>query len=151
MTPLCVLIQAFLLHQLATLYARTSMFPHQRALPLAAQTLQQTDSETRVRSILHLAASYLPPSPSVAHRHVLFPLFIAGIATSLPDTKVQILNLMKAFEGGGVGGNEFRTRRLLSAVLEEQRRVVREGGRGEEVDWVEVGRGAGLGVVNCGL
>lgn len=126
------------------------MFPHQRSLPLAAQSDIFADTERRILSILHLATAYLETG-QLHHRFIIFPLFIAGFATALPDVKVQVLNLVKAFEGSAVGGNTYTTRRLLSTVLEEQRRVVGEGGRMEDVDWLRVARERGLGVVNCGL
>ncbi|KAK5173413.1 uncharacterized protein LTR77_002094 [Saxophila tyrrhenica] len=142
--------QAFLLHHLATLYLRTSMFPRQRSLPLSNQHELQTDTETRVSSILASATLQLQ-ARQLERRDVIFPLFIAGYATTQPDLKIQALDLMKAFEGQGVGQNTFTTRRLLGAVYEEQRRRVEGGGRMEEVEWMRVARERGLGVVNCGL
>ena len=81
----------------------------------------------------------------------IFPLFLAGVASTQPDAKIQAIDIMKAIVSGGIGQNTFRTRQLLAAVCEEQRRVVNSGGRMEHVDWLEVARERGLSVVNCGL
>lgn len=85
-------------------------------------------------------------------RHVGFPLFMAGVATTQPDTKIQAMNLMTAFQReGGIGQNTYRTRQLLIAVCEEQRAMVGAGGRMEQVDWLALAKERGLSVVNCGL
>jgi hypothetical protein len=84
-------------------------------------------------------------------RHLIFPLFIAGFATIQPDVKTQALNIMKAFEGQGIGQNTYSTRRHLTAVYEEQRSVVEAGGKMEDVDWLKVAKDRSLTVMNCGL
>lgn len=77
---------------------------------------------------------------------------MAGIASAQAEAKGEAMRLLAGLQrDGGVGENCLRTRRLLGAVWEEQRRVVGRGGRLEEVDWLAVGRERGLSVVNCGL
>lgn len=39
----------------------------------------------------------------------------------------------------------------MSMVFEEQRMRVLNGGRAEEVDWIDVAKAKGMGVVNFGL
>jgi len=142
-----------MLYQAAIVYSRTSMFPHHRSIPPHHQhdPHLHADTERRCASILTLASTHLETDQLVC-RHDLFPLFIAGVATTQPDAKIHAIDCAKAFErAGGIGRNTARTRRLLVAVCEEQRRVVGAGGRMEMVEWWAVAEERGLGVVNCGL
>ncbi len=148
--PRQVFEQAFFLYQAATVYSRTSMFFRQRSFPIASQQEVFADTKSRVMAIIALAATQLEAG-HLERRHVIFPLFIAGFATMQPDLKVQALNIIKAYEGQGLGQNTYTTRRLLTAVYEEQGRVVEAGGRMEDVDWLRVARDRSLTVVNCGL
>ena len=84
-------------------------------------------------------------------RHIIFPLFMAGFATTRPDVKIQALDLVKSYEGTAIGQNTYRTRLLLAAVYEEQRRMANTGGSMEDVDWLTVAKERSLAVVNCGL
>lgn len=126
------------------------MFPNQRLLPTANQALLATDTAARAAQILSLASAILSKG-GLDHRAVVFPVFIAGIATPNADAKIKAIELLRAFEGHGIGQNTGVVRRLLVGVCEEQRRCVEVGRRAEEVDWVRFGRERGLGVVNCGL
>lgn len=84
-------------------------------------------------------------------REVVFPIFMAGVATTNPNAKGKAIELLKGYEGNGIGQNTSVVRRLLVAVCEEQNRRVAAGRRMEEVEWLRVGRERGLSVVNCGL
>ena len=139
-----------MLYQAATIYSRTSMFPAQRRIPVANQQELHADTERRAASIIHTAIIQLGAG-LLERRHVIFPLFVAGFASTQPDVKIQSLDIIKAYEGTGIGQNTYRTRQLLSAVYEEQRRVAGRGGRMEDVDWLSVANGRSLTVVNCGL
>ena len=94
------------------------MFPGQRRIPVANEHEIHSDTERRVLSIINVAAAQLEDG-QLGRRHVIFPLFIAGFATSRPDIKTQALDLIKSYEGTGIGQNTSRTRQLLTAVYEE--------------------------------
>lgn len=126
------------------------MFPGQRQIPVANFQGLVADTEQRVMSIISIATTQLEAAQS-DRRHIIFPLFMAGIVTTQPDAKIQALDLMKAYEGSGIGQNTYSARRLLTAVFEEQRRVADIGGRIEDVDWVMVAKERGLTVLNLGL
>ena len=132
------------------IYSRTSMFPGQRRIPVANQQDILADTEYRVVSIITLVTTQLE-SGHLDRRYVIFPLFMAGFATTQPDAKIQALDIIKAFEGTGIGQNTYTTRRLLSALYEAQRRTADAGGRLEDVDWLTIARERSLIVVNCGL
>ncbi|KAK3715258.1 hypothetical protein LTR37_007225 [Vermiconidia calcicola] len=141
---------AYLMYQTATIYSRTSMLKCQRRFPIANQQEVFADTERRTLSIMRLVSTYLA-SRHFDRRHVVFPLFMAGFATTQPDVKIQALDVIKAFESTGIGQNTYVTRRLLTAVCEEQRRFAEAGGKMEDVDWFEVARDRSLTVINCGL
>ena len=126
------------------------MFPGQRRIPVANQHEIQNDNERRVSSIITVGVLQLE-NGQLDRRHVIFPLFIAGYATGRPDVKIQALDIIKSYEGTGIGQNTSRTRQLLTAVYEEQRHVGNAGGRMEDVDWLKIARDRSLIVVNCGL
>lgn len=135
------------------------MFPAQRRLSTAhnnhtsnaaSLTDQQADTERRALSILAIAATTLELG-NLSARHVVFPLFVAGCATLQADAKVRALELTTAFENAGIGRNTARTRALLKAVYEEQRKAYDAGGSMGDVEWLAVARERQLTVVNCGL
>lgn len=126
------------------------MFPGQLLIPSANTLANATDTTTRAAHILNLTTSILSAG-ELDRREVVFPTFIAGVATRNPGAKATAINLLKSFERDGVGQNTSVVRRLLEGVCEEQSRRVGAGRRAEEVDWLMFGRERGLSVVNCGL
>lgn len=132
------------------IYSRTSMFPNQRRIPTASQQEVLVDTDRRIRLILCTAAQQIELG-QFEKRNTVFPIFMAGFATNSPDLKQHAIDLIRALEGKGIGQNTHRTRQLLVAVCEEQRRVVHAGGRMEDVEWMVVAKEKGLNVVNCGL
>ncbi len=142
--------QAFALYQAATIYSRTSMFPRQRLIPVANQTDFHADTERRVMSIIAVAVKQLEDG-HLERRDIIFPLFIAGFATSQPDMKIQALGIIKGYEGSGIGQNTYRTRQLLTAVYEEQRRKANAGEQMEDVDWLVLTKERSLMLNHCGL
>ncbi|KAK0258605.1 hypothetical protein LTR35_018152 [Friedmanniomyces endolithicus] len=135
------------------IYSRTSMFA-QRSMDVANQGDVHADTEQRCIGILTLASSYTDAELMMKHRHAVFPVLMAGIATTQPDAKIQAMNIVKAMESparGGIRQNTYRTRQLLVAFCEEQRRVVGAGGKIEQVDWLALARERDLSVVHCGL
>lgn len=126
------------------------MFPRQRLIPLANQQNINLDTKTRIAHILTLGGSVLA-SGDLERREPVFAIFMAGFAASNPDEKIQAIDLLKGFEGHGIGQNTSVVRQLLVACCEEQSQRVARGGRMEEVEWLVVGRERGLTVVNCGL
>lgn len=132
------------------LYLQTSMYPGQRLLTALEVQQSQLGIEQHVSSILTMA-SRLIQIERFELRSIVFPLFIAGFATNKPDVKARAAELIRFMEPHGISQNTKRTRQLLVAVSEEQRRRAQAGRRAEEVDWMAVARERGLMVVNCGL
>ncbi|PPJ57570.1 hypothetical protein CBER1_10528 [Cercospora berteroae] len=141
---------ALLLFHAMIIYARTSMFRGQRPIPTATHLDIPSDTERRINTTLTLANQQIDKR-QVERRNSVFAIFIAGVASNLDASKVRAIELIRGFEGNGIGQNTARTRQLLVEVREEQRRVVEMGGRLEDVEWLGVARERGLGVANCGL
>jgi hypothetical protein len=139
-----------LLYQAAIIYSRTSMFPGQGLIPTANQAALAADTGNRVSHILTLTMSFFA-NRELDRREVIFPVFMAGVATNNPNAKAKAIDLLKSYEGHGIGQNTSVVRKLLVAVCEEQNRRVSAGRRMEEVDWLRFGRERGMSVVNCGL
>lgn len=127
------------------------MFPSQLLLPSASAHQTASNTNLRASQILALATAILEQTADLSRREVVFPIFMAGVATSNPAAKAKAINLLKSFEGHGIGQNTSVVRRLLVGVCEEQGRRVEVGRRAEEVEWLGWGRERGLSVVNCGL
>jgi hypothetical protein len=85
------------------------------------------------------------------HHQLIFPIFLAGVASEDTETKQKAIATIRIMEGTGISKNATRSRELLVAVCEEQRDRVARGGRAEEVDWISLAKSKGMGVVNFGL
>nr|POE63455.1 hypothetical protein CFP56_04358 [Quercus suber] len=140
----------------AVIYSRTSMYPRQRLSPIANQASIAIDTERRCAHILALTATHMlndQEQPDFfSRRRIVFPIFMAGFATSSPILRGKALDLLRRLEGnGGIGRNTFHTRKLLVAVAEAQHHASQQGMPVEGVDWLNVAQERGLNVVNCGL
>ncbi|EME80220.1 uncharacterized protein MYCFIDRAFT_77984 [Pseudocercospora fijiensis CIRAD86] len=102
---------SLLLYHAATIYSRTSMFPNQRHIPSASQHDINADTEVRAQAILHLVQNQ-----AFACRDMVFPVFMAGVASADFGVQMRAVELMKEIEGEGIGGNIFRLRVLLGEV-----------------------------------
>ncbi|KAI5358545.1 Putative zn(2)-C6 fungal-type DNA-binding domain, fungal transcription factor [Septoria linicola] len=145
-----VFVGALLLYHATAIYTRTSMFPGQRQIPIANYVELQADTERRVLAILGIAGQQVEQG-AVDQRNTVFAIFIAGVASTKGESKARAVDLIRAFEGHGIGQNTYRTRQLLVAVCEEQRLAASSGRRMQDVEWLTIARDRGLGVANCGL
>ena len=127
------------------------MFPGQRRIPIANYVEIATDTDRRVASIINIAAQQLQ-ARQLDRRNIVFPLLLAGITTTQPDAKIQAIDLMKMYEGSGIGHNTYNARQLLGAVYEAQRLAADRGGRiDNDVEWIAVIKDRKMALVNCGL
>ncbi|MCJ1282031.1 hypothetical protein MMC26_001354 [Xylographa opegraphella] len=85
------------------------------------------------------------------HGFVIFPLFLAGIATTSAADKALAHELMTAMEQESVGNNKRATRKLLEAVYEAQNARQMVVGHSLDVDWIQVMSESKLHVINFGL
>ncbi|KAI4844621.1 hypothetical protein E4T44_06088, partial [Aureobasidium sp. EXF-8845] len=129
------------------IYSNSSLYPTQ---PFHSNPYQRSETHLHSLKILAIADAVVALQNYDQHQ-LVFPVFIAGFASSDPETKSRAMALLRVLEGTGISRNATRSRELLSMVFEEQRLMVVNGGRAEEVDWIDVAKVKGMGVVNFGL
>ena len=105
---------------------------------------------TSATEILRLA-SYIISQRRFESRYIVFPLFMAGFASTTTAERVSTLKFLEILEQDAIGRNTSVTRRLLIAVFEAQAEAVRRVGHCLGVDWLDVMVGRGLQVIHCGL
>jgi hypothetical protein len=107
--------------------------------------------------IAHHASVILQVAESIVNagrfdlRFIVFPLFMAGTASSSSGQKMMAMDLMLSMEKEGVGRNATTTRHVLQIVCERQTQQFMHIGHPLDVDWAEVMIEQGLQVVNFGL
>jgi hypothetical protein len=85
-------------------------------------------------------------------RFIVFPIFMAGIASSSGSQKMLALDLLSSIEcHEGVGRNVTTTRHVLQIVYQRQTEGFIKQGHSLDVDWVEIMIEQGLQMVNFGL
>ena len=102
--------------------------------------------------ILRLAREIVS-SNHMERKFIVFPLFMSGFVSKIPDVRAEVLELIRKMEEDSVGRNVVAARQLLEILYERQERrreELKDGGR-EDVDWVGMIRELGLQVVNCRL
>ncbi|KAL1987628.1 hypothetical protein VTN96DRAFT_2869 [Rasamsonia emersonii] len=145
--PKELLQNALTLYHACLIYSYTSMWPGQRMAPDSASD----------EVIGHHAAVILQVAENIVNtgrfdlRFIIFPLFMAGTATSSGDQKMLAMDLMSSMEKEGLGRNATTTRNLLQIVYERQTLQFMTVGHSLNVDWAEIMMEQGLQVVNFGL
>lgn len=123
------------------------MWPGQRMAPGSA-------SDEMIR---HHATVILQVAESIVNtgrfdlRFIIFPLFMAGTATSSGDQKMLAMDLISNMEKEGLGRNATTIRQVLQIVYERQTQQFMTVGHPLNVDWAEIMVEQGLQVVNFGL
>ena len=82
---------------------------------------------------------------------MVFPLFMAGIATQNPSNSQQILRLLVAFERHSIGKAMVATRHILEIIYEKQKEVAMRGASPLVVDWVDTVAERGLQMIDARL
>lgn len=84
-------------------------------------------------------------------RFIVFPLFMAGIASSSEGQKLMAMKLLSSMEQGGIGRNASTIRQLLQIVYDQQTLQSMMTEAPFDVNWVELIAEYGLDVLNFGL
>lgn len=132
------------------IYSHTSMFPRQRAFQTGDQSAIDAEIEACKDSILEVASNMLA-TQQLDQRWIVFPVFMAGIASKQSDAMVQAMDIIRGYENSGIGQNTTVVRRLLTAINEEQSQRVSTGLPMEDIDWHAVASERGFRISNCGL
>lgn len=138
---------AYTLYLACIVYSHTSMWPTQRLDTgpgfddeIASAALQIIQTAERIVSADRLEL-----------RFIVFPLFIAGYASTDGNQKMMALDLIQRTEESSIGGNTLVTRRALQIVYERQTGRFMSTGHSLDVCWKDIMVEQGLQVVNFGL
>lgn len=142
-----VLQNAAVMYRACLIYSYTNMWPSQRM-----DTCPEFDDEIAqsVTEILQVADSIVSAG-RLELRFIVFPLFMAGVASSSGADKMQALDLISSMEKEGIGSNPTSTRHVLQIVYERQTQRFMNVGHSLDVNWNEIMVEQGLQVVNFGL
>jgi len=102
------------------------------------------------RAILQLAHHTIS-SGRLENRFLVFPIFLAGFASTAREDRRLALNLMRQMEQESIGRNTRATRELLEIVYERQEASISQVGHAMRVDWIQVMLEVGLKVIIVGL
>lgn len=135
------------LYRASIIYSHTSMWPGQRI-----ETSPDYDTEIAVASnqLLLMTRKALAEERTDC-RYLVFPVFMAGFATTDGAHRMHALDLLRALEKTSIGRNTTATRKALAAVYEKQNERFMNTGQSLDVDWMEVMAEHGLTIVNFGL
>ena len=123
------------------------MWPRQRICMGDESTPELSQS---VRTILQLGDE-ITTNGIDERKFMVFPVFIAGIATRVPDDRKLALKILSFLERNSIGKVMVATRRILQIVYEEQREVELQGGHPMDVDWVTTVARRGLQMIDARL
>ncbi|MCJ1431713.1 hypothetical protein MMC27_001068 [Xylographa pallens] len=137
----------YLLYRACLIYSHTSMWSTQRTDTNSVYLEEVTQCASEIIDVV----SETVRRRQFEHGFVVFPLFLAGIATSSAADKTLAHELMKAMEQESVGNNKRATRKLLEAVYEAQDARQMMVGHSLDVDWIQVMTESKLHVINFGL
>jgi len=139
--------QASSLYRACIIYSHTSMWPAQRM-----DTGPESDDEIALCATTILkTAEDITEAGNLQLRFIVFPLFMAGVASSSGSDKMLALDLMTIMEKEGVGRNTTTTRHILQIVYERQTQRFMHQGHSLDVDWMDIMVEQGLQVVNFGI
>ena len=138
---------AYTLYLACLVYSHTSMWPTQRL-----DTGPEFDEEiARAASQIITTSEGIINANRLELRFVVFPLFMAGYASTDGSQKMMALDLIQRTEESSIGGNTLVTRRALQIVYERQTGSFMSTGHSLDVSWMNVMVEQGLQVVNFGL
>lgn len=138
---------AWTLYRACMIYSHTSMWHGQRL-----DTSPDFDEEiaTASHQILQVSQAIMT-SDKNSSRFLVFPLVMAGFASTAGNQKMLAQDLIQQMETNCIGSNPRAARRALAAVYEQQNERFMHTGHSLEVCWLRVMVQQGLTVVNFGL
>ena len=142
-----VLEHTYVLYRACTIYSYTSMWSTQR-LQITPQDMQKVTQAAQ--EILQLAQDIIDHG-FYERKFMVFPLFMAGIASKAEEDQEQVLKLLSMFAHQAIGKVMAATRHLLSVVFERQRASMMMGMDAFAVDWMNTVSERGLQMIDARL
>jgi hypothetical protein len=135
------------LYRACIIFSHTSMWPSQRL-----DTGPDFDAEIGqcVSEILQTAEGVVDAG-RLELRFIVFPLFMAGFASTDGTQKMMALDMISTMERKSIGSNTTATRHALQIVYEQQTQRFMHTGHSLDVNWSDIMVEQGLQVVNFGL
>jgi len=135
------------LYRACMIFSHTSMWPSQ-----CLDTGPEFDAEIGqcVADILQTAEGIVQAG-RLELRFMIFPLFMAGFASTDGNQKMMALDMISTMEKKSIGSNTTATRHALQVVYERQTQRFMHTGHSLDVNWSDVMVEQGLQVVNFGL
>lgn len=139
--------QANALYRACLIYSHTSMWPSQRL-----DTGPEYDSEIAlcVSEVLSIGDRIVRIEKHHL-RFIIFPLFMAGVASTDGNEKMLALELISSMEKESIGSNTAATRQALQIIYEQQTQRFMHTGQSLDVNWTDILLEQALQVVNFGL
>lgn len=139
--------QANALYRACLIYSHTSMWPSQRL-----DTGLEHDSElARCVSEILKIGDKIVTNEQYHLRFIIFPLFMAGVASTDGNEKMLALELISSMEKESIGSNTTATRHALQIIYDQETRRFMHTGQSLDVNWSDVMLEHGLQVVSFGL
>ena len=123
------------------------MWPYQRLDNDTQTTPELSQSVYKIIQLADEISSY----GFIERKFMVFPLFMAGIASQNPSDQQRVIRLLVAFEKQSIGKAMVATRQILEIVYEKQREIMRIGANPLMVDWVDAVAERGLQMVDARL
>ena len=142
-----ILEHTYALHRACIVYSHTSMWSTQRL----EMTLEDTERVTQAAHEIRELAREISEQGFIERKFMVFPLFMAGIASKAEYEQEQVLKLISAFERQAIGKVMAATRHLLGIVIETQRASVMMGMDAFAVDWINTVSERGLQMIDARL
>lgn len=139
---------AWTLYRACIIYSHTSMWPGQR-LDISRDC--ETEINSASQHILQVSRDIIE-NDSTSSQFLVFPLFMAGLASSISREKILAIDLIRQMEQGCIiGENTKATRKALETIYELQHEQFMHNGHSLDIDWFQVMIDKGRTVVNFGL
>lgn len=135
------------LYRACLIYSHTSMWPSQRL-----DTGPEYDAEIAlcVSEVLRIG-DRIVNDEKYHLRFIIFPLFMAGVASTDGNEKMLALELISSMEKSSIGNNTTATRQALQIIYEHQTQRFMHTGQSLDVNWSDIMLEQDLQVVNFGM
>ncbi|TGO46660.1 hypothetical protein BCON_0313g00080 [Botryotinia convoluta] len=145
--PFTCRTHAHLLYRACKIYYHTSMYQGQ-SLILAAEVEEQLSSCARE---IILITKMMIDLGCLKSRFIVFPIFMAGMASRVKEEKQSALKFLRRLEETSFGSNTSTMRNLLASIIEKQEIAIAETGNHLCVSWIEELESSGQQLIMVGL
>ena len=139
--------RAAALYQACIIYSYTSMWSTQRSDMCPNGNIRVAMASKQIL----LTTSKILRSGRADRLYLVFPLFMAGFASSDGEQKSIAIRLIESMESDSIRCNASATRKALMVVYEKQRQRFMMTGQNLDVDWMDVIREQHMPILNFGL